>query len=240
MNKDIIYFAENVCGFKLPKWQKEMLLQSYEVYKKGGSFIINVSRHQGKQLLQNILINYELWLKDHRITELEEQLKNKQEELDFSININRNKKRLYSIWRKINQRCFDKTCEAYSNYGGRGITICKEWQNLGGFYSFVIWALNNGYNPELTIDRINNNGNYEPYNCRWATKLEQANNKRKNRFLTAFGETDTMSNMARKYDVNVDCLWSRLNAGWNVEKALSTTVRKGNYRKAKLEELKGE
>lgn len=176
---------------------------------------------------------------NERIAELEEQLKNKQDELNFSININRNKKRLYSIWCKINQRCFDKDCEAYSNYGGRGITICKEWQNLGGFYSFVIWALNNGYNPELTIDRINNNGNYEPSNCRWATKLEQANNNRKNRFLTAFGETDTMSNMARKYDVNVDCLWSRLNAGWDVEKALSTKVRSGNYKKAKLKELGG-
>ena len=76
MSKDIIYFAEDVCGLKLPKWQKEMLLQLYETYKKGGHFVINVYRHQGKQLLQNILINYELWSKNQRIAELEEQLKN--------------------------------------------------------------------------------------------------------------------------------------------------------------------
>ena len=74
MSKDIIYFAENVCGLKLPKWQKDMLLQLYETYKKGGYFVINVYRHQGKQLLQNILINYELWSKDQRIAELEKQL----------------------------------------------------------------------------------------------------------------------------------------------------------------------
>ena len=169
--------------------------------------------------------------KDQRIAELEEQLKNKQDELDLSININRNKKRLYNIWVKINKRCFNESCEEYKNYGGRGITICQEWQKLGGFYSFVIWSLNNGYNPELTIDRINNDGNYEPSNCRWVTRVEQNNNTRKNRFITAFGETDTLSNMARKYGVNVDCLWSRLNAGWNVEKALSTKIQSRNFKK---------
>ena len=163
--------------------------------------------------------------------ELEEQLKNKQSELDFSVQINRNKKRLYNIWVKINKRCFDDACEEYKNYGGRGITLCKEWQNLGGFYSFVIWALNNGYNPDLTIDRTDNNGNYEPLNCRWITRLEQNNNTRKNRFITAFGETDTLSNMARKYNVNVDCLWSRLSAGWNVEKALKTKIQSRNLKK---------
>lgn len=175
-----------------------------------------------------------------RIAELERQLKNKQDELDFSININRNKKRLYNIWVKINKRCFNDSCEEYKNYGGRGITICQEWQKLGGFYSFVIWSLNNGYNPELTIDRINNDSNYEPSNCRWVTRVEQNNNTRKNRLITAFGETDTLSNMARKYGVNVDCLWSRLNAGWSAETALSTKIQSRNFNKAKLEELKGE
>ena len=181
----------------------------------------------------------EQYLRD-RIAELEKQLKTIQSELDFSVTINKNKKRLYNIWVKINKRCFKNNCEEYKNYGGRGITVCKEWQKIGGFYSFVIWALNNGYNPKLTIDRINNDGNYEPNNCRWVTRLEQNNNTRKNRFITAFGETDTLSNMARKYNVNVDCLWSRLNAGWNIEKALSTKVRNGNYKKAKLKELQGE
>ena len=86
------------------------------------------------------------------------------------------RERLYTIWKQMRQRCLNRRAKAYKDYGGRGITICTEWTTYPGFRN---WALSNGYESQLTIDRKNHNGNYEPSNCQWITR--SANTAKGNR-----------------------------------------------------------
>lgn len=129
--------------------------------------------------------------------------------------------RLYKCWKHIKQRCYDKKAKGYADYGGREITVCDEW--LHDFQAFYDWAMTNGYKDDLTIDRIDNNKGYSPDNCRWATKKEQANNKRNNHLITYNGKTQTLAQWADELHTNYKKLYSRIVIyDWDIEKAFKT------------------
>ena len=122
-------------------------------------------------------------------------------------------------------RCYNRNCKEYRFYGKRGISICQEW--LNDFQPFFDWAMKNGYSDDLTIDRINSNGNYEPSNCRWITIQEQQRNRTNNRFFTYKGETKTLSQWAIEYGFKWEQLRDRIDKlGWSFEKAISTPIAK--------------
>lgn len=116
---------------------------------------------------------------------------------------------LYTVWAGIKGRCLNPNVENYERYGARGITICDEWKN--NFKAFYDWAIANGYQDNLTIDRIDNNGNYEPNNCRWITKKEQQSNTRRNHFIEYKGVVHTLTQWAEILGVNIETLRYRVN-----------------------------
>lgn len=126
--------------------------------------------------------------------------------------------KLYRIWNAMRQRCNNPNDRAYSNYGGRGITVCDAWNSDYG--AFMLWAYEHGYCDGLTLDRINNDGPYSPENCRWATRMEQNNNRRCNRWIEFNGETHTVSQWARKIGIKAHTLILRLQK-WPLERALT-------------------
>lgn len=130
--------------------------------------------------------------------------------------------RLYSIWNDMNRRCFDDRRDDFSRYGGRGISVCEEWRS--SYIAFRDWAISNGYQDSLTIDRIDVNGNYCPENCRWATLIEQANNRRNNHEISYNGQTLSLAATAREYGVPVTTLNSRIKRRWDIQAAIETPV----------------
>ena len=119
--------------------------------------------------------------------------------------------RLYDILRHMKQRCLNPNNKDYGLYGGRGISICDEWLGQNGFESFRNWAMNNGYSDDLSIDRIDVNGNYEPSNCRWTTAKTQANNRRTNLCYLIDGETKTLAEWCKTFGKNYGTIYYRIN-----------------------------
>ncbi|MEN6618167.1 MAG: hypothetical protein ABFC28_01485 [Rikenellaceae bacterium] len=132
------------------------------------------------------------------------------------------KTRLYTIWANMKARCLNPKSTSYERYGGRGVEICEEWVN--DFVVFYDWAMKNGYDDKLTIDRINSDGNYEPLNCRWATIQEQANNKRSSCLIVYKGERKTIAQWATLLDISEIALRHRIDRCWSIEKAFSTPI----------------
>lgn len=118
--------------------------------------------------------------------------------------------RLYGIWKSMRERCNTKSNSNYHNYGGRGICVYKEWDD---YLVFKKWALSNGYKNHLSIDRINVNGNYEPNNCRWATRYQQARNKRNTLYVCVDGKTKALADWADDFGVDYKKAYSRLKGG---------------------------
>ncbi len=129
---------------------------------------------------------------------------------------------LHRLWTGMRQRCNNPNSQHYSYYGGRGISICERWNTFESF------AEDMGERPEgLTIERIDNNGNYEPGNCRWASMAEQQLNTRRNRLLTHKGITQCLTVWAETIGVSDGCLRHRLIAGWTLEAALEEPLSPG-------------
>lgn len=132
----------------------------------------------------------------------------------------------YRTWMGIKSRCYDQSSQDYRLYGGRGIKVCSRWRN-----SFANFLMDMGRkpSPKHSIDRFpDNNGNYEPGNCRWATPTQQTRNTRRNRCLNFSGETLPMCDWADRLGLNRGTLLSRIRANWSIERALSQPARKFN------------
>jgi hypothetical protein len=125
------------------------------------------------------------------------------------------------VWGNMLQRCDNPANQRYPWYGGRGIRVCWSWHH---YYLFRRWALRAGYQEGLTIERVDNDGDYEPANCVWTTRQRQMRNTRTNRFLTAFGETKTVADWSEdpRCPVGYWTLFSRLQLGWSAKEAIST------------------
>lgn len=134
--------------------------------------------------------------------------------------------RIRKIFYKMKSRCYKENDTSYYDYGGRGIKICKQW--LNDINKFICWSLTHGYSPMLEIDRINNNGNYEPKNCRWVDKYTQANNKRNNLNINYNGKTQCLRKWCRELNLPYRKTHKRIVLyKWNIEKCFAEKERVG-------------
>lgn len=140
------------------------------------------------------------------------------------------KHRIYRIWRGIKARCLNPNVSIYKYYGGRGITICEEWKEFMNFRDDMFPS----YKDDLTIDRIDVDGNYEPGNCRWATVGEQNRNKRNTWYIEHDGERMCAKDFCKRIDLDYSTFQKRLKRGWTIEESVNPIMRMQNKYRSKL------
>ena len=138
-----------------------------------------------------------------------------QGELIMNIQHGMSYEKIYNVWRQMRQRCSNPNNKYYYIYGGKGVRVCNEWEN--DYMRFYEWAMSNGYENGLTIDRKETNGNYEPDNCRWIGIKENSNNKSNNILITINSETKTLKQWSEYYDVDYANAYYRHKTGHGIE-----------------------
>jgi len=140
----------------------------------------------------------------------------------------------YAVWKTMKSRCNNPNNKKYKRYGARGIKVCSEWEK--SFLSFHEWAMSNGYAKGLSIDRIENNGNYEPKNCRWVNNGIQSRNRSNNRIIEYKGVSKCLSEWSRLTGLGHKTISSRIKRGWTIEEALTTSTNKTKVKKMEITE----
>lgn len=137
--------------------------------------------------------------------------------------------RLFRIWADMKSRCFNPNVPSYVRYGGRDITVCDEWKN--NFQVFYDWSMSNGYQDDLTIDRKDNDGNYEPSNCHWTTVKKQSLNRSDNHIVNLDEISKPLIAWCEEYEISYKTVRDRLKRGWLYQDALSKPVQIKHRRK---------
>ena len=134
--------------------------------------------------------------------------------------------RIYGIWQKMRARCYNKSETCWPRYGGRGITVCDEWNKT--FQPFYDWSIENGYAENLSIDRIDNDGPYSPENCRWTTNKEQSRNRRSNVNITIGNSTKTLTEWCEIFEVSYGMVQQRYrkHPDMSIEELFRPSMRK--------------
>lgn len=141
-----------------------------------------------------------------------------------------NNRRLRNILSGIKKRCYNKNAINYKYYGERGIVVCDEWKN--DTESFIKWSILNGYREELSIDRIDVNGNYEPSNCRWVDNYKQANNKSDTLYIEYLGKTKSLAEWCKEFNISYEMARKRYHKGFDLDKVFNMEA---NYNYIKIE-----
>lgn len=141
--------------------------------------------------------------------------------------------KIYHVWQRMKARCYNPNDKEYHCYGGRGIKVCDEWLGKNGNTNFIEWALANGYKEGLSLDRIDNNGDYEPSNCRWTTRKVQQRNMRRNLLITMDGETKCLAEWCEIKGVDYHRTLGRYLKGYPLEAVFKKGVlKRGEFTKA--------